>query len=229
MHPSNKYLTPVDIGRIVSAEIPNAEIDPELYNLVRSHMIHGSCGSGNRYAPCMKEGICSKYFPKEFQAQTIVDQDGFLVYKRRNSGNSVLKNGIQLDNPHVISCNTFLLMKFQAHINMEWFNHRSSIKYLFKYINKGYDRIIVAIVLSDDRNPIEQQCVDEIKQYIDCRYVSPCDAYWRIFYFHIHGRKPAVERLFFHCEGENLVYYTDVDRIKIVLDKPSVTKSMFTS
>lgn len=65
--------------------------------------------------------------------------------------------------------------------------------------------------------------------YIICRYVSPSEASWRIFSFPIHGRKPAVERLYFHCEGQNSVYYTDFDRINTVLEKPSVTESMFTS
>lgn len=45
LHPSNKYPTTIDIDRIISAEIPNVETDPELYNLVRSHMIHGPCGN----------------------------------------------------------------------------------------------------------------------------------------------------------------------------------------
>lgn len=91
---------------------------------------------------------------------------------------------------------------------MEWCNQSTSIKYLFKYINKGYERIIVAIVSSEDGNTTEEQCIDEIKQYIDCRYVSPSETSWRIFSFPICGRKPSVERLFFNYEGENYVYYT---------------------
>ncbi|XP_050915005.1 uncharacterized protein LOC127129950 [Lathyrus oleraceus] len=112
---------------------------------------------------------------------------------------------------------------------MEWCNQSTSIKYLFKYIDKGYDRITAAIVPNDDGTSNQPQNIDEIKQYIDCRYVSPSEASWRIFSFPIHGRKPAVERLYFHCEGQNSVYYTNFDRINTVLEKPSVTESMFTS
>lgn len=54
LHPSNKYPTPADIDRIILAEISNAKTDPELYNLVKSHMIHGPWGSGNQSSPCMK-------------------------------------------------------------------------------------------------------------------------------------------------------------------------------
>lgn len=83
-------------------------------------MICCPCGSGNRSTPCMKDGKCSKYFPRDFQIVIIVDQHGFPVYRRRNNGNNVFKNDIHLDDRHVISYNPKLLKKFQAHINMEW-------------------------------------------------------------------------------------------------------------
>ncbi|KAI5404812.1 hypothetical protein KIW84_051829 [Lathyrus oleraceus] len=200
LHPSNKYPTPSDIDRIISAEIPDQDTNEELYNLVKTHMIHGPCGFANRSSPCMKDGKCSKYFPKQFQPETIVDQDGFPVYRRRDNGHTILKNGIQVDNRNVVPYNAKLLTK-----------------------------ITTAIVPNDDGTSNQPQNIDEIKQYIDCRYVSPSETSWRIFSFPIHGRKPAVERLYFHCEGQNSVYYTDFDRINTVLEKPSVTESMFTS
>ncbi|KAI5398344.1 hypothetical protein KIW84_063942 [Lathyrus oleraceus] len=64
LHPSNKYPTPSDIDRIISAEIPDQDTNEELYNLVKTHMIHGPCGFAKRSSPCMKDGKCSKYFPK---------------------------------------------------------------------------------------------------------------------------------------------------------------------
>jgi len=230
LHPSSKYPTPDDIDKVISAEIPSPESQPELYKLVGKHMLHGPCGLANENSPCMnKQKRCSKFFPKKFRNNTIVDQDGYPVYRRRDNGAQIIKNGISLDNRHVVPCNKHLLMKYQAHINMEWCNQSSSIKYLFKYINKGYDRITASVESENGASTSSRNNQDEIKKYLDCRYVSPSEACWRIFAFPIHGRKPAVERLFFHLEGENSVYFNDYEHIDDVLLKPSVTESMFTS
>jgi hypothetical protein len=77
MHQQNKFPTPDDINNIISAEIPAEMDDKQLNHLVKTHMIHGPCGLANRSSPCMKNGKCSKFFPKNWQPQTIVDQDGY--------------------------------------------------------------------------------------------------------------------------------------------------------
>jgi len=37
-------------------------------------MIHGPCGLARFNSPCMKEGRCSKFYPKKFTCAT-VDED----------------------------------------------------------------------------------------------------------------------------------------------------------
>jgi hypothetical protein len=229
LHPSSKYPTLDDINKIISAEIPHPEQEKELYQLVKKHMIHGPCGLSNMSSPCMPTGKCSKYYPKNYQQETIVDQDGYPVYRRRANGHTIEKSGKTMDNRHVVPYNASLLIKYQAHINMEWCNQCTSIKYLFKYINKGYDRITASISRPNKEKGSKNDDVDEIKEYLDCRYISPCEACWRIFSFPIHGRRPAVERLFYHLEGQHSIYFQDYERLDDVLLKPSVTESMFTS
>jgi hypothetical protein len=58
---------------------------------------------------------------------TIVDQDGYPIYKRRLKGITIEKNGITLDNQKVVPYNKKLLLKYQAHINMESCNQTTSI------------------------------------------------------------------------------------------------------
>ncbi|KAL3027744.1 hypothetical protein AAZX31_03G073200 [Glycine max] len=224
----NKYPSSNDIDQITSAEIPSHQDDPELYRLVENHMIHGPCGILQPYSPCMKEGRCSHFYPKQFQPQTLLDSNGYPVYRRRNNGHSISKNGVIIDNRYVVPYNPKLLKKYQAHINIEWCNQSTSIKYLFKYINKGYDRV-TAVMLSDNNNATQNVNIqnDELKEYLDCRYISPCEAAWRIFAFPIHGRKPAIERLYFHLPDQHNILYEDHDDIDDVLSKPTISDSKF--
>jgi len=68
-------------------------------------------------------------------------------------------------------------MRYQAHVNTEYCNKSNSIKYLFKYVNKGPDRATMKIG-NGTSNDEEKTNVDEIKNYYDCRYLSPCEAVW---------------------------------------------------
>ncbi|XP_061364994.1 uncharacterized protein LOC133308389 [Gastrolobium bilobum] len=167
LHPSNKPNSGLDIDRLISAEIPNKETHPSLFLAVTSYMMHGPCGANNYKSHCMKEGKCIKKFPKGFCSRTIIDDDGFPHYKRRDNGRVAKKNGVELDNRFVVPYNAKLFLKYQAHINVEYTCQTSAIKYLFKYIHKGNDRVTAAIHHSDD----------EIKMFYDC---SGEDSYLRM-------------------------------------------------
>lgn len=77
--------------------------------------------------------------------------------------------------------NVDLVVKYQVHVNVEICNRARSVKYLFKYIKKGHDRITVVIEDNNSDNQIFVREVDEVKTYIDCRYISASEASWRIF------------------------------------------------
>ena len=46
------------IDSLISAELPNPDIDPTLFEIVKSHMVHGPCGNINCDSPCMVDGKC---------------------------------------------------------------------------------------------------------------------------------------------------------------------------
>ena len=167
MHHNEKYPTANDIDRVISTEIPCPIQNLKLHQCVNEHMIHGPCGVVNKFLPCIKNGKCSQFFPKKFQSSTTISKDGFTQYRRRDNGVCVVKNHVSLDNRSVVPYNPKLLLKYQGHINVEWCNRSTSIKYLFKYINKGYDKITAAIVNNTNECSVLEQPPDEIKQYLD--------------------------------------------------------------
>ncbi|XP_023315516.1 uncharacterized protein LOC111693854 [Trichogramma pretiosum] len=70
-------ITPDKIDEIISAEIPDSNIDPELFEIVRKNMIHGPCGIINNSSPCMKDGKCTKRYPRDLNNNTITGEDGY--------------------------------------------------------------------------------------------------------------------------------------------------------
>lgn len=42
-------------------------------------MVHGPCGAMNRKSPCMIDGVCSKFYPKQFTSCTNVNEEGYPV------------------------------------------------------------------------------------------------------------------------------------------------------
>ncbi|CAN7087727.1 unnamed protein product, partial [Brassica oleracea var. botrytis] len=128
-----------EVDEIISAELPNKEEDPEAYNLVTKHMIHGPCGVINPKSPCVENNVCTKKYPRPYNDSTSIDKSGYVLYRRRrNENGSVVENGATLNNTFVVPHNINLLKKYEAHINVEWCNRTSAVKYLFKYITKEY-------------------------------------------------------------------------------------------
>lgn len=167
----SKLIDPTIVDSFICAEIPDEATNPTLYNVVKETMMHGPCGLANRNSPCMEKGRCTKKFPKDFSTSTCLNKDGFPVYRRRNDLRSVEKNGVSLDNRYVIPYNPYLLLKYEAHINVEWCSKTKAIKYLFKYMNKYSDRVSATMShnpLGNDASSTEN-VVDEIKHFYDFR------------------------------------------------------------
>jgi hypothetical protein len=183
--PEDKPRTVDDFDSLVCAELPDPE-DTELYETVTSCMLHGPCGMHNPKAPCTVKdeatGLfkCTKGYPREFSEQTTVAADGYPVYRRRDNGATFQKRGCSyiFTNRDVVPYNPYLCRLFNCHMNVEICSTISAVKYLYKYVYKGHDRIQGEFVARGERSND-----DEPQRFLDARYVSASEATWRIFLF----------------------------------------------
>ncbi|CAN1800450.1 ATP-dependent DNA helicase PIF1 [Linum perenne] len=219
LHRDDKLIDPMANDKAISAKLPDPNIDPFGYETVSKFMIHGPCGISRPTSPCMDDGRCKKNFPKAYNSKTRLDNDASVTYKRRDNGVTVDREGITMDNIYVVPYNRDLLVKYQAHMNVEMCHQGRLIKYLFKYVTKGPDR--------SSANAINQP-IDEISQYLDCRSISCYEACWRLFDFPIHERHPSVTRLCVHLPGHHRIAYPPDQPLRSILSRPNIENTMLT-
>ncbi|KAJ0760860.1 putative DNA helicase [Helianthus annuus] len=230
--PPYKIREPTDVDKYITAEIPDPSVEPTLHKIVTECMMHGPCGLPNANAPCMCDGKCSKSFPKPYENNTRFDKDGYVHYKRLANGQRIVKNGVPLDNGYVVPYNKTLCKRFNAHINVEYCGWNMMIKYLFKYISKGADRVKFAVTKADDQptnTPIQPNPpVNEIKNFVDARFICPHEAAWRILRFPIHSRNPSVQILAVHLEDMQNVTFRETMRLHTIVSNPAFGKTTLT-
>ncbi|XP_074373867.1 uncharacterized protein LOC141714234 [Apium graveolens] len=209
LHPDDRPKTTEQIDKMVSAEIPDPGIDPVGYNAVSNYMIHGPCGPDYTKSPCMVKGNCINHFPKRYNSHTFFDECGFPIYKRRRTGITINKKGVNLDNRFVVPFNhDLLIIKVPFQILSKGSRHGNNVfeENTYRYFCNNPKKA--------SKGPI-----DEVKHYLDGRYVCVSEASWRIFAFDIHSFWPSVERLPIHLPGEKHVSFKDGDVLEDVCDK----------
>nr|CAH7714780.1 unnamed protein product [Callosobruchus chinensis] len=202
----------LNYDKFVCAEIPDPDKDQELFQTVSKNMIHGPCGPGKNDGTASK---CSKNYPKTFCEETKdgTQNGGYAVIRRRDDGRTIKKKDFECDNRWVVPYNPYLCKKFNAHINVEICSSVKSVKYINKYIYKGHDRAKIQITVapqeSSDQSTLNNEHHDEIKAYIDTRYVSAPEAIWRISEFSMHKMSHTIIQLGVHLENQQTVVFTD--------------------
>ena len=129
----HQFLTAANIDRFISAEIPTEDdaMGQELRAIIQSTMGHTHCAGGNGQAHCM-QGLdplttrtCRKGYPRPFQQETIITEDGYPLYRRRNTGLSFtlqVRTGrgnimAVIDNRRVVPYSPYFSFRYK-HISM---------------------------------------------------------------------------------------------------------------
>jgi len=76
-----------------------------------------------------------------------------------------------IDNRWVVCHSLYLIWKYRCYINVESIASIKAVKYIYKYVYKGHDRTTMQFGRS----------IDEVKLYLDVRYISSCKAMWRLY------------------------------------------------
>jgi hypothetical protein len=111
-----KIISERQIDGVVSAEIPDPILHPELHQMVVDFMMHGPhCGEIVPPARCRKKDAehCRFHFPKQRQAATAVCVGQFPSYRRRCL-HSVHVRGHTVSDEWVVPYNALLLMRCVA-------------------------------------------------------------------------------------------------------------------
>jgi len=154
LHKDDAQRSAQEYGRWIFAEIP-PETAPALQKLVLETNIHGPCGTQNRTSPCMKDGKCSKFYPKTFVLST-TDGDGSYPENRRRSPEAECQTAtvsragrtFTVENSWVMLYLPQQTLQLSCHVNVEIVSGVSALKYLFKYVTKGPDSAMMAVVES---------------------------------------------------------------------------------
>ncbi|XP_046965797.1 uncharacterized protein LOC124534146 [Vanessa cardui] len=223
-------LRPDQIDNIINAEIPDPNNDQSLHDIIVTNMIHGPCGPENPQCSCMKEGRCTKKYPRKLIKETVHNDNGYPLYRRRAPADGgltasiKLRNGsyVTVDNGWVVPYTPILSKMFNAHINVEACSSVRAIKYICKYINKGSDQAIFNFRNTEAANPI-----DEVRTFQSGRYISSNESVWRLLGFPLHERHPTVTHLNVHLENGERVYFTENNFQERLSSPPKTTLTAF--
>ncbi len=237
---ASKLRTAKDYDSMVLVEIPDLIRHPEAYEMITSCTVHGPCGLDFLNAQCMEQGKCKKRYLCSFSEETRYDVDGYPEYQRYQTCIFVdPKTQCVVDNRWIVPYNLHLATKYHAHINVEICSSISAVKYLYKYVYKGPDRATTVVerwadMLGQENNAHvvitngEWQNHDEIKAYLEGRYVSASEALWRLFSFRMHEGTSYVTCLAVHELGMHTVVYNDNASIFETINSEQNQKTTFT-
>jgi hypothetical protein len=108
---------------------------------------------------------------------------------------------------------------FNAHINVKVSAGIQSVKYLFKHVYKGLNR--VAAVIADP--------INEIQQYIDARYLNVAEGVDSLLSFKKHMEWPPITRLVVHLPGQHNIIFNENEDLATVAERAAHQKPTLTA
>jgi hypothetical protein len=201
-----------ELDQYVCAELPDPATQPVLYDLVTRKMLH-ECSPER----CGVAG-CSRRYPMPFAAETTHGvADTKVTYRRRAQADGGYeyrrpRDNALFTNQHVVPYNPWLLLRYRCDLNVEACTSVGAIRYLFKYIFKGGDRLNVRLrrVGPGANAPTGEGAsanADEVSCYLDTRYIGPHESVDLLMGLPTWGHTHVTYRLPVHLPGQQRVIH----------------------
>lgn len=210
----DKVLTSRHIDAIISAEMPDPVLEPELFQLVTGHMLHCRCDDDTSYG-CRRTASnaicnCVRGYPKDMSRETVVVPDGYPKYRRRGNFTADVRDRIITDN-WVVPHNKYLLLRYKSHCNVEICSHFRCFKYVYKYTFKPPDHTAIT--------------VDEVEAHLSGRLLSASEAVYRLLALPLHKEWPSVVRLDIHLPRQQRMVFDPTADEDQLLERLSASTS----
>ena len=132
-----------------------------------------------------------------------------------------------VDNRFVIPYCPGLLRIFNYHINVEVVSSVKSVKYLYKYVYKGYNAANIIVEESNNARLINH---DEVRSFIETRYVNPVEACYHILTKSLQCKSHSIIRLAVQLPQQQSIIINDIDddvAVEAALNRSSTLLAYF--
>jgi len=111
---------------LIRSDLPDPNLEPELYQLVLTHQIH-TCSPGKCNGPALPGQVCKKKFPRPYSPTTYYNTD-----EQRYIYRCVTEK-----DRWVVPYHPATLLLWNAHMNIQYVSSKNLGKYLTKYVVKS--------------------------------------------------------------------------------------------
>jgi PIF1-like helicase/helitron helicase-like protein len=142
-------------SNVIRADMPDPNLEPELYELVKKHQIHtcdSRCGG-----PAPEGSRCKKGFPQPYSNTTYEDPRSLRYIYRRT----------KTEDLYVVPYHAPTLLLWNGHVNFQYVTTRQFAKYMTKYVTKSEPTEYFDISESDaTRKHILARCLGSMELMI---------------------------------------------------------------
>ena len=204
------------MNNYIQVEFLNSKLNSDgcLTELIKKLIMHKLCEEWNPSSSCMKPNkynhlVCFKHYFKPLQPEIIVHENSYPLYYCEADEHKVMKwvNEVEvtMGNEWVVLYSSFLLCKYQIHINVEVVKTVQVCKYIHKYIYKKEDYITICF---------KEVYVDEVVEHLNECYIKSMQAAYQMLKYLFHKEDSLITVLSIHLLNEQSVYFPEDATVK---------------